>query len=393
MEAGGKDCEEETLQTAFKKLRVDAESLPAAVNVPEGLASRVVPRACPEPSGAKPKLSCSKDNWHGCIRKTSSSRGASRSQRRRRSKSPILHPPKFTYCSGGGAAPALTPPSGCPKHQRLTVPESTELDGNTNSALAVTACKELPSSGHIPSPVFGASAGYESSIVVSPPQEIPTITTTTITTTTSTQDSGSTGMVGGPPADVSGPEKGPRDESRPVATEASDFQALSKLHSGSGSAGPSGLHPPCCTCARRENPDHEPGSQGDAENGGAAEGASSASGSECLCQSGQRPCPLHTPGCWQGVEVYSFTGLRDVISECERSLPPASADPRTLLTTNNAAATVATTSPTSSGSPRSCSEQARAYVDDITIEDLSGYMEYYLYIPKKMSHMAEMMYT
>lgn len=32
-------------------------------------------------------------------------------------------------------------------------------------------------------------------------------------------------------------------------------------------------------------------------------------------------------------------------------------------------------------------------MDDVTIEDLSGYMEYYLYIPKKMSHMAEMMYT
>jgi len=378
MEAGGKDCEEETLQTAFKKLRVDAESLPAAVNVPEGLASRVVPRACPEPSGAKPKLSCSKDNWHGCVRKTSSSRGASRSQRRRRSKSPILHPPKFTYCSGG-AAPTLSPPSGCPKHQRLTVPESTELDGNTASALAVTALKELPSSGHI-SPVFGASAGYESSIVVSSSQqEIPTIITTTITTTTSTQDSGNT-------VEVSALEKGAHDESRPVATEASDFQALSKLHSSSGSVGPSSLHPPCCTCAPKEQADPEQ-SQGDAENG--AEGAS-ASGALCQCQSRQHHCLLHTPGCWQGVEVYSFTGLRDVISECERSLP-ASADPRT-LTTNNAA-TAATPLPSTSGSPRSCSEQARVYVDDITIEDLSGYMEYYLYIPKKMSHMAEMMYT
>lgn len=76
--------------------------------------------------------------------------------------------------------------------------------------------------------------------------------------------------------------------------------------------------------------------------------------------------------------MYSFTGLRDVISECELSLPGHEDASRTVG---------------SGGSPRSCSEQARAYVDDVTIEDLSGYMEYYLYIPKKMSHMAEMMYT
>lgn len=87
------------------------------------------------------------------------------------------------------------------------------------------------------------------------------------------------------------------------------------------------------------------------------------------------------------MEVYSFTGLRNVISECERSLASHEDPPRTV--SSNAAAP----SSASSGSPRSCSEQARAFVDDITIEDLSGYMEFYLYIPKKMSHMAEMMYT
>lgn len=87
---------------------------------------------------------------------------------------------------------------------------------------------------------------------------------------------------------------------------------------------------------------------------------------------------------WQGMEVYSFTGLRDVISECERNLP---------ISLDAAQNTRTVTASSMSSSLRSCSEQARVYVDDITIEDLSGYMEYYLYIPKKMSHMAEMMYT
>ncbi|XP_071772444.1 oxidative stress-responsive serine-rich protein 1 [Centroberyx gerrardi] len=394
MEAGGKDCEEETLQTAFKKLRVDAESLPGAVNVSEALAPRAVPRSCPDTSGAKPKLSCPKDNWHGCMRKTS--RGASRTQRRRRSKSPILHPPKFTYCSST-AAPTLSPPSGCLKHQRLAVPESVEPcpggDGRTPSTVAVPTQKELSSSGaagHISPPVFGASAGYEPSIGAgaavscsSSSQEIAAVITTT--TTTSRQGGGGGSSGAAQSSEESRPENGTCEgaESGAAAAEASDFQALSKLHSSGSAAGPC----PPCSCARREGSD--PG-EGQVE-GGAGAGAQC----QCRCQS------LH-PG-WHGVEVYSFTGLRNVISECERGLPSHEGHaaqrsphgPRTLSTANSNAATATppSSSSLSSGSPRSCSEQARAYVDDITIEDLSGYMEYYLYIPKKMSHMAEMMYT
>lgn len=49
---------------------------------------------------------------------------------------------------------------------------------------------------------------------------------------------------------------------------------------------------------------------------------------------------------------------------------------------------VAVSAPPPAGSSRSCSSEA-----DVTIEDLSGYMEFYLHFPKKMSRMAEMMYT
>ncbi|KAK5873168.1 hypothetical protein PBY51_013805 [Eleginops maclovinus] len=300
MEAGGKDCEEETLQTAFKKLRVDAESVPGAVCVSEA------PRASRAPldlSGAKPKLSCPKDNWHGCMRK--SSRGASRTQRRRRSKSPILHPPKFTYCS----AAAVSPPSGCLKQQRLAVPDPAEPrppgEGITASSAAQKELSSSGSSGPISPLVFGSCAGFEAP-----------------------ETSG----------ESSEEEKSASEAARRVSGPA-DFRALSEGH-GSSAEVP-------CSCAWKEG-------------GIAAE-------SQCQCRDPSRG--------WQGVEVYSFTGLRNATSECERTIG-----------TGTAAAS-------SSGSPRSCSEQARAYVDDITIEDLSGYMEYYLYIPKKMSHMAEMMYT
>ncbi|KAM7421819.1 hypothetical protein PAMA_010058 [Pampus argenteus] len=365
MEAGGKDCEEETLQTAFKKLRVDAESVPGAVSVSEALAPRAASRACLETSGAKPKLGCPKDNWHGCMRKTS--RGASRTQRRRRSKSPILHPPKFTYCSSSTAS-TLSPPSVCLKHQRLAMPEPAESDGRTTSSVAVAAQKDLCSSGaasHISPVVFGAGA------VVSSPslREIPVVIATTATS--SGQDGGSSGDVQS--SEESGLEKSGCDgaESGAAATaEAADFRALSELHSSSSIEGP---HIPCSSCAQRNCSDSRKGLEESPQEGE----------SRCQCQ------PHHRS--WNGVEVYSFTGLRNVISECESSLPSHDA-PRTLSTSSNAAA--ASSPPAlSSGSPRSCSEQARGYVDDITIEDLSGYMEYYLYIPKKMSHMAEMMYT
>lgn len=376
MEAGGKDCEEETLQTAFKKLRVDAESLPGAVSVSEALAPRVASRAGLDTSGAKPKLGCPKDNWHGCMRKTS--RGASRTQRRRRSKSPILHPPKFTYCSSSTAA-ALATPSGCLKHQRLamSVPEPAEprpaVDGGTASSVAVPAQTELSSSGtagHISPLVFGSRAGYEAHVgaVVSPPEVPPAIAPAAASAGPDGGDGRCSEDSGQEKSACEGAEGGAGALRISGPTDAADFRALSELHSsGASTDGPHAS----CSCAWRKSSASQEERRPEAD-------------PPCTCQ------PNHQG--WAGVEVYSFTGLRNVISECERSLPSLEDAPRTLSAGGNAAA-ASSPSSLSSGSPRSCSEQARAYVDDITIEDLSGYMEYYLYIPKKMSHMAEMMYT
>eukprot|EP00076_Gallus_gallus_P006834 XP_001234177.4 ganglioside-induced differentiation-associated protein 1-like 1 isoform X3 [Gallus gallus] len=43
--------------------------------------------------------------------------------------------------------------------------------------------------------------------------------------------------------------------------------------------------------------------------------------------------------------------------------------------------------------PASRSVEAHMYVSDVTVEDLAGYLEHHLHIPKKMSAMAEMMYS
>ncbi|XP_060925500.1 oxidative stress-responsive serine-rich protein 1 [Limanda limanda] len=365
MEAGGTDGEEETLQTAFKKLRVDAESMPGAGSVSEALVPRAAPRPCLDAGGAKPKLSCPKDVWHGCMRKTS--RGASRTQRRRRSKSPILHPPKFSYCSTASAS-ALAPSSGCLKHQRLAVPEPVELrpavDGRSASSPAPPTQKELRSPGspgHISPLVFGSCAGYESRVgaVVSSPslQEIPGLINSVVE-----QEGATCGDVPSREEEKSacdGAACGGGASLRSGPAEAADFRALSERH-----CSPDGAQAPCSCAPKKSSESQEPSGSGAAE---------------------QCRCPPQPQGL-QGVEVYSFTGLRGVISECERSLPDHGDAPRTVSTNSNAASS-------SGSSPRSCSEQARGYVDDITIDDLSGYMEYYLYIPKKMSHMAEMMYT
>ncbi|XP_043977132.1 oxidative stress-responsive serine-rich protein 1 [Gambusia affinis] len=339
MEAGGNDCEEETLQTAFKKLRVDAESLSGAESVSDALTPRAPARVGLDgTSGAKAKLSNTKDTWHCCTRKTS--RGtSSRSQRRRRSKSPILHPPRFTYCSS--AASALAPPGGGLKQQRLAVSDPAADDIPVQ---AEQRCSAVP--GRCSPVLFGVSPSYETrvgGVGLSP--EVAT--------------------AAAPPrweGGHSGEEKvSPDGASAPLRSDAADFRALSELHCTEGTQSP-------CGC-----PLHAAA--------GSQDGGEREAGSGCSCRQ-------QGPG-WNGVEVYSFTGLRSAQQDEARTLSGSSAT--SPLASGSSAPCAA--SPLASGSPRSCSEQARAYVDDITIEDLSGYMEYYLYIPKKMSHMAEMMYT
>ena len=42
---------------------------------------------------------------------------------------------------------------------------------------------------------------------------------------------------------------------------------------------------------------------------------------------------------------------------------------------------------------RSCRQEACYYPSDITVDELAGYLDELLYIPKPMSDMAELMYT
>ncbi|XP_001513001.1 oxidative stress-responsive serine-rich protein 1 [Ornithorhynchus anatinus] len=293
MKSEAKDAEEESLQTAFKKLRVDAAGSTASLPVGEGTSVRASARTPPDET--KPKAACApKDSWHGSTRKAS--RGTARTQRRRRSKSPVLHPPKFIHCGTKASSP-----SGRLKHKSQSDP----ADGG-GGRLGIPAPKEFSPSEHPVAPLAASD----------PPGAAPE-------------------APAGGPAAGGGPRETPASALASRGRDLSDFRAVSELNRGRP-----------CACAGRE----------------------------CRCQR------------WQDMEVYSFSGLQNV--------PPLAAERRGPL--EDYAQSLHGRTPAglgAAGSPRSCSEQARAYVDDVTIEDLSGYMEYYLYIPKKMSHMAEMMYT
>ncbi|NWW72294.1 OSER1 protein, partial [Climacteris rufus] len=291
MKSEAKDGEEESLQTAFKKLRVDTAGSTASLSVGDGTSPRAIVRTVADE--AKPKPVCaSKETWHGSVKKPS--RGVVRTQRRRRSKSPILHPPKFIHCSTKAH-------STCSQLVQQSQADAQEDSSGFGMPVPKEACAHEPGSV---APDVGQE-GAEESLGASVAQ----------LTSENRENS---------PAAAS-----PVPKASLETTELSDFQSMSRLSTSKP-----------CACADK------------------------------ACQ-----CKL-----WQDMEVYKFSGLQNTLPLApDRTVSEDHSQPLPARTP--------------SSSPRSCSEQARAFVDDVTIEDLSGYMEYYLYIPKKMSHMAEMMYT
>ncbi|NXK07015.1 OSER1 protein, partial [Herpetotheres cachinnans] len=294
MKTEAKDGEEESLQTAFKKLRVDTAGSTASLSVGEGTGPRALVRTVADETKLK-NVCTSKETWHGSMKKPS--RGVVRTQRRRRSKSPILHPPRFIHCSTKSH-------SMCNQLVHKSQIDAQDESSGFGMPVAKEACAHERCSI---APDVGQKGADAESLGASVTQSV----------SENRQESS--------PAAVSLVSKASLK-----TTELSDFQSVSKLNTNKP-----------CACADKA----------------------------CQCKR------------WQDMEVYKFSGLQNTL--------PLAPDRRTVSEDHSQVLP----SRTPSSSPRSCSEQARAFVDDVTIEDLSGYMEYYLYIPKKMSHMAEMMYT
>ncbi|NXW61435.1 OSER1 protein, partial [Eurystomus gularis] len=266
----------------------------ASLSVGEGTSSRALGRTVA--GEIKPKNVCtSKETWYGTMKKPS--RGVVRTQRRRRSKSPILHPPKFIHC-------------GTKSHSTCNqLVHKSQVDGQDDSSgfgmpVPKEACAHKRCS-------LAPDVGQKEADVESLGDSV-----TQLASENRQKNS---------PAAVSLVSKASLK-----MMELSDFESMSKLNTNNP-----------CACVDKA----------------------------CQCKR------------WQDMEVYKFSGLQNAL--------PLAPNRRTVSEDHSHSLP----SRTPSSSPRSCSEQARAFVDDVTIEDLSGYMEYYLYIPKKMSHMAEMMYT
>ncbi|XP_042317451.1 oxidative stress-responsive serine-rich protein 1-like isoform X2 [Sceloporus undulatus] len=275
---------EENLQAAFKKLRVDSEGSTVSLPVNEGTPSRAFLRSSDE---AEVKTVCMpKESWHWCLRK--SVRGTVRTQRRRRSKSPVLHPPKFIHHT------TKLPSYSQPLHKNLlgtsdsncglVVPSSNEFSNNKQASSTLNDVKNQQT---------GAKHSVISMVAVQK----------------NTPENGSTIL---------------------KATDLSDFQSVSEQN--------------------KEN--------------------------LCACVDKTYQCKH-----WQDMRMYMFSGLQNALQSATEKATHMQ-DNSQLLPSRIPSCCL-----------RSCSEQARTPVDDVTIEDLSGYMEYFLHIPKKMSHMAEMMYT
>ncbi|XP_061487386.1 oxidative stress-responsive serine-rich protein 1-like isoform X2 [Rhineura floridana] len=282
---------EENLQAAFKKLRVDSEGSTASLSVNEGAPARAHVRSTDETKVKS--VGASKESWHWCLKKPL--RGTVRTQRRRRSKSPILHPPKFIHCT------TKMLPCNQPVLQNPT--DASE----SSNGLDVSTPKEFPKNEQASHPlnyVGKKQKGAEHSGV--PMVEMPK----------NKLENGHAGAF--------------LTSAVLKAADLSDFQSVSEQNKGN-----------LCACKDKT----------------------------CQCKQ------------WQDMKVYMFSGPQNF----HQSVPK-----RTAHVQDNSQPLP---SRTPSSALRSCSEQARAHVDDVTMEDLSGYMEYFLYIPKKMSHMAEMMYT
>ncbi|NWU95966.1 OSER1 protein, partial [Upupa epops] len=294
MKTEAKDGEEESLQTAFKKLRVDTAVCTASLSVDEGPSPRALVRTVADET--KPKSVCTaKETWHGSVKKPA--RGVVRTQRRRRSKSPILHPPKFIHCSTKSHSTC----SQLVHKSRIDAQDDSSGFGMPvpKETCAHERCSVTPDVGQKGSDVESLGASI-----------------TQLVPENRQQNSSSAASL------VSKPNL--------KTMELSDFRLMSRLNTNES-----------CACADKG----------------------------CQCKR------------WQDMEVYKFSGLQNTL--------PLTPDRR--IVSEDQGQSLPSRTPSSS--LRSCSEQARAFVDDVTIEDLAGYMEYYLYIPKKMSHMAEMMYT